>query len=97
MGDLGKRFVVLSAVTVLTTTLAMYGCGSSDDEHHGACSPCEQTSDCDSGLSCFTFNDGSTRCAENAGDACTIVLFAAPSSDYSPFEIMFEADEEVLP
>jgi hypothetical protein len=93
----GRNFAALSTVLIMTSALAMSGCSSSDDEHHGACSPCEQSVDCDSGLSCFTFNDGSTRCAEDKGDACTALLFAAPSSGYSPFGTVLEAEEEVIP
>jgi hypothetical protein len=92
-----KNYVVLSAALFLASTLAMPGCSSSKEEHHGACSPCEKSEDCDSGLACFTFDDGSTRCAENTGNTCTIVLFAAPSSQYSPFGTMLEAEEEVAP
>jgi hypothetical protein len=34
------------------------------------CSDCSSNADCDSGLNCYSFTNGSQKCAEHSGDLC---------------------------
>ena len=81
-----KRSIVLFVVFLLASALVWPGCGVSDGEK---CSSCDKNSDCDDGLSCFSFDDGKNRCAKKRGDSCSTYRFAGP------FDTMQEAEKKV--
>ena len=47
---------------LLMAALPVVGCGSGDE-----CDTCTEDSDCEGGLLCTTFNDGSRRCGSGVG------------------------------
>jgi hypothetical protein len=56
------RIVTLGALLLLALPFA--GCGASGQE----CDTCSSDDDCNAGLVCASFSDGSRRCASGSGD-----------------------------
>jgi len=57
---------VLFLAFVISTMLVVASCVEEGDQ----CSKCTSDSDCNYGLKCFMFTNGTHKCAENAGDVC---------------------------
>jgi hypothetical protein len=67
MGEIKKRLVAWGPPLVLA--LALGSCGSSGEQ----CDRCSSDDDCNGGLVCSTFDDGSRRCGSGQGEtSCTV-------------------------
>jgi hypothetical protein len=52
----------------LVLALPLGSCGSSGEQ----CDRCSSDEDCNAGLVCSTFDDGSRRCGTGTGTKCTV-------------------------
>jgi hypothetical protein len=69
------KVVILPSIFFLAFGIsAMVMTSGCEREAGSKCSECNDNSDCDSGLSCYTFKNAygvtSQRCAESSGDIC---------------------------
>jgi hypothetical protein len=63
------RFPRLAGLALLLVlALPFAGCGSTGEE----CDTCSSDDDCNAGLVCSTFNDGSRRCGTGLGTSCSV-------------------------